>query len=596
MAAVIGSAAFVDAPAKKDVAAAEQETPQAAQASACTLALLEQFLQTSLGASRCNKAGFVPLADVLSASPTLRALTQGSVKALAAAAAGSPADGAVELDVAHAAVRYRGQLERVRLAAERHVATGCILSLADLLKSRPVAARLSALPEAERPQVLQQALRGSATVVVRGQWVMPLDVQRLPGAPKTSALSADACVFQPSWQRAQVKAKSVDAELAGCGEKTVTTPSALGPDGAVATPSRSVLSEPDSEPEVAGSPKDSPPMRLAADGTPEHGSVVGSPEVPPLPGSDDRSRALAAPSTPPAPEAAAPETKGVAVPAAPPTPTSWAAQQRMRRLAASQSGDGVAREIKSILNKLTVEKFAQLSQKLLAIEFRTKDHMELLIQEVFEKATTQHPFIEMYADLCIILHEFFAGHPIAEDPKFTFKRVLLNQCQVAFERNLAPPAVMADLDPEDRIIEETKYKTRMVGNIRLVGELLVRKLIPSKVMLAILDELLSGPTPEALEAAAVLLTVVGPTFDTHESSLRPVFTGLFSRVKHLAASDACESRARCLLKDVIELRDGGWRSERPKRQERPTTLQAVHEKAAAEGAAAPPAGGARLRA
>eukprot|EP00439_Symbiodinium_sp_Y106_P056933 s672_g8.t1 len=200
---------------------------------------------------------------------------------------------------------------------------------------------------------------------------------------------------------------------------------------------------------------------------------------------------------------------------------SWAAKQRRLH----EFGDSVdlnahvARSIKSILNKLTLEKFAKLTQQLLACGISTSSHVEILIHEVFEKATTQHHYIDMYTDLCVLLHEHFTVNPfegagsLQAGRKLTFKRLLLDECQMSFERLLAPPEGLDELAPEERTAAEVGYKTHMLGNIKLVGGLLSRGMLASKVGIAILEELLSNPTPEALESAAALLTTLGPTAD-----------------------------------------------------------------------------------
>jgi hypothetical protein len=201
--------------------------------------------------------------------------------------------------------------------------------------------------------------------------------------------------------------------------------------------------------------------------------------------------------------------------------SSWVARQRLRRsgddaVTASASDSEVVRAIKSILNKLTVEKFSQLVRQLMAIEFHKVRHVQSLIQEVFEKATLQHHFINMYADLCVLLNDFFTESPVAEDPKLVFKRLLLNECQNSFERHLVPPEGLDKLDSDDRTLAEGGYKTRMLGNIKFVGALLSRRMLASKVLIAISEELLSDPTSESLESLAALLTVTGPSFDTDE--------------------------------------------------------------------------------
>lgn len=260
---------------------------------------------------------------------------------------------------------------------------------------------------------------------------------------------------------------------------------------------------------------------------------------------------------------------------------SWAAQQKARKAGDQESGDeeSVVRAIKSILNKLTVEKFVQLFHQLIDCGVTTTRHVEILIQEVFEKATTQHHFIDMYADLCTLCHEHFAEHPIGDDPKFSFKRLLLNQCQASFERHLTPPTGLAEMDPDERVLAEVAYKTKMLGNIKLVGALLSRKMLASKVMLAILEELLGDPTPEALESLACLLSAVGPTFDTPEWVHQPALNAIFMQANNIAQSPTCEPRARCLLKDVLDVRRAGWIDRKPKKIEGPTTLGQVAQMA-----------------
>uniref|UniRef100_A0A7S4SH97 MIF4G domain-containing protein n=1 Tax=Alexandrium monilatum TaxID=311494 RepID=A0A7S4SH97_9DINO len=271
--------------------------------------------------------------------------------------------------------------------------------------------------------------------------------------------------------------------------------------------------------------------------------------------------------------------------------SSWAAQQRARRGtkvvdSGAQDDAEVVRRMKSILNKLTIEKFPVLYQKLLASGIQTAGHAEALIREVFEKATTQHHFVAMYADLCAMLQEHFEKNPVSDDSMFSFRRLLLNECQASFERNLAPPAELDKLDAEERTQVEFKYKTRMIGNIRFVGALLTRKMLASKVMFAIIEELLTHTTPEALESLATLLTVVGPTFDRTEWAYHDLFTTVFKQVKAISEKASCNPRARCLLKDLLDLRQRGWQDTRPKRCEGPTTLQGVAQQVAAEERAA----------
>jgi len=268
----------------------------------------------------------------------------------------------------------------------------------------------------------------------------------------------------------------------------------------------------------------------------------------------------------------------------------WAAQQRTRH-AGERDGDGqqedaeVGRALKSLLNKLTLERFAALSQQIMAVPMTKPEHVQLLIKEIFEKATTQHQYIDMYANLCVLLHGHLTANPVGDASKFSFKRLLLNECQASFERNLGKSDhLLKGLDdPEEKRLQEFRHKSRMLGNMKLIGALLVRKMLAGKVFLAILAELLSGaPSPEALESVAALLTVAGAMFDTRDWAHHATLEGVFDQLQSIIKKPSCNPRVGCLLKDVLDLRARRWQGRRCGQSEAPSTLKEVVFRQAAE--------------
>lgn len=274
-------------------------------------------------------------------------------------------------------------------------------------------------------------------------------------------------------------------------------------------------------------------------------------------------------------------------------PTSWMAQRCQHRTSegpgdgsATPESDGqLARAIRSILNKLTVEKFERLSGKLVKCSIETTGHIDLLLREILDKAAAQHHFVDMYADLCFFLDEFYTEHPIAGNSSLFFRRALRAHCRTTFERLSTPPSGLEGLDAEERSAAEGQYKRRMLGHIRFTGALLVRGLLPAKLLLALLELLFGEATPEAVEAVAALLTVAGPAFDAPSSSLRPTLEEHFARARAIVASSCCAPRSRCLLQDVLDLRASSWRSCRPACQERPSARRAAAERAGGTEAA-----------
>jgi hypothetical protein len=165
----------------------------------------------------------------------------------------------------------------------------------------------------------------------------------------------------------------------------------------------------------------------------------------------------------------------------------------------------------------------------------------------------------MYVDLCVRLDAHFRSKPIEGAD---FRKVLVGECQRTFERNLQVPTFDGILDPEERYEAEVKFKTRMLGNLRFVGELLVKKLLAGKVLLAVAEELLAIGSAEGIEAAATLLTVAGPAFDRSSWTFVPRLHAIFALLRPLSQDPMIPARVRCILKDLLELRSRGWTEKR----------------------------------
>merc|ERR1712224_47842 len=149
-----------------------------------------------------------------------------------------------------------------------------------------------------------------------------------------------------------------------------------------------------------------------------------------------------------------------------------------------KSDHEIVREMKSILNKLTIEKYDTLYRKMLNCGISSVEHVKILIHEVMEKATQQHHFIDMYSQFCAHLHEWFVENNVSNDPKSSFKRILLNECQNSFERYLKP-LDLSGLEGEELVEKKLMYKMTMLGNIKFVGALLQRKMLASSVLIAV---------------------------------------------------------------------------------------------------------------
>ncbi|RPD57735.1 hypothetical protein L227DRAFT_551661 [Lentinus tigrinus ALCF2SS1-6] len=288
-----------------------------------------------------------------------------------------------------------------------------------------------------------------------------------------------------------------------------------------------------------------------------------------------------------------------------------------------ESPEVVDRKVRALLNKLTMARFDSISDQI--IEWANKSEKEKdgrtliqVIRLVFEKATDEATWSEMYARLCRKMMEQISpnvrddgiknaeGKPIAGGQ--LFRKYLLNRCQEDFERGWvakeATAAAAATKATEDQAVkaaneankegEDTfseeyyaaqKAKRQGLGLIKFIGELFKLQMLTERIMHECVKKLLGNvenPEEEEIESLCKLLTTVGQILDTPKA--RAHMDVYFSRMKELTKSPNVNSRMQFMLQDVIELRERKWI---PRNQmAAPTTLAAIHELALKEKAAA----------
>jgi hypothetical protein len=108
------------------------------------------------------------------------------------------------------------------------------------------------------------------------------------------------------------------------------------------------------------------------------------------------------------------------------------------------------------------------------------------------------------------------------------------------------------LEEEEQYEALVKYKTKMLGNIRLIAHLVRRNMLAVKVFLGCAGQLLKIESPETLETLCVLLSTVGDFLRGPKWEDHAVLQGIHRRVKFLSVDVEQSQRIRCLLKDVVE--------------------------------------------
>ncbi|KAG0708599.1 ARM repeat-containing protein [Suillus ampliporus] len=297
---------------------------------------------------------------------------------------------------------------------------------------------------------------------------------------------------------------------------------------------------------------------------------------------------------------------------------------RVRRATFQPDADSpvmVDRKVKGLLNKLMMERFDSISDQIIHWANKSvneKDGRTLIqvIRLVFENATDEAAWSEMYARLCRKMMEQISpevqddgiknteGKPIAGGQ--LFRKYLLHRCRDDFERGWfakeADAAAKASDDhttkaagekkgaeePElfsDKYYAAQKAKRRGLGFVKFIGELFKMQMITEHIMHECAKKLLGSAEnrqEEVIESLSQLFKTAGQLLDTPKACAH--MDVYFTRMKQWGKGLDISPRMQFMLLDVIELRDRKWVSRNAVAA--PTMIAAFHDLAAEEKVAA----------
>ncbi|KAG5534410.1 hypothetical protein RHGRI_022510 [Rhododendron griersonianum] len=227
----------------------------------------------------------------------------------------------------------------------------------------------------------------------------------------------------------------------------------------------------------------------------------------------------------------------------------------------------VLKTVKGILNELTPENFDLLKDQLIDSGITTADILKGVTSLIFDKAILNPRVCPLYAQLCSHLHEKLPPFPFDEpDGKITFKRVLLNNCQEAFEGTDKIREELTQMTSSEQELERRDnnrlIKIHNLGNICLIGELWKQKMVPEKIVHHIVQKLLGHDTktcPEEgnVEAICEFFNTIGKKLEETPTSQH--FNDIyFSQLKELSTNPQLAPQLRSMVRDVIDLRASNW--------------------------------------
>ncbi|RKP03118.1 hypothetical protein CXG81DRAFT_9956, partial [Caulochytrium protostelioides] len=250
------------------------------------------------------------------------------------------------------------------------------------------------------------------------------------------------------------------------------------------------------------------------------------------------------------------------------------------------------RAIKSLLNKLTLERFDAIAEQIAKVGIPDDEALASVIDLIYEKALDETHFASMYARLCQYLVENLSRFEPWIEATLTrnqVRRAMVLRCQNQFY-NDEKIADTAELEEElrqarqniDELTAEQKEafvkrqedvfkaKRRVLGNVRFVGEIFAMGLLSARIVLRcatqIYDKVKVTPDDGEMETLCNLLTRAGPTLETttmpNPNATQPnapsilcsdLLNKMFQDLAPLAQDKRFSSRIRFMLMDLFEL-------------------------------------------
>lgn len=205
----------------------------------------------------------------------------------------------------------------------------------------------------------------------------------------------------------------------------------------------------------------------------------------------------------------------------------------------------------------------KLCQHLVAVNFYNVATLNAFVSRNFELALMEPNLCE----LCAISFFHLADtlpNLIQDNEVISFKNLLLDKCHKEFESRCERDQDNKKQYDKERKEKRSKAKRRMLGNIRLIGELYKKGMLTERRIHEYINKLLGGeskdPNEEDIEALCKLMSTIGVMIDHPKGKEHT--DSYFERMRFLSNNMNLSPRVKLMLKRVIDLRKNKWQHRR----------------------------------
>lgn len=210
--------------------------------------------------------------------------------------------------------------------------------------------------------------------------------------------------------------------------------------------------------------------------------------------------------------------------------------------------ENLLKQFRSILNKITPKNFDVLLVQVKEMKIEKPQHVDELINLVFEKAVAEPNFKECYTKLCQQISKMYQPPPNSSTRSdFDFKRKLITRVQHEF--NTCIEISQKNVGDFESEVDYDSVRKRAIGSVQFVGELFNFELLSLKIMKSCAHNLLNCGTELAVELMCKLLSTIGSKM---EKSVREL---MIRQVREVVMSKKQKypSRIRFMVLDLEDM-------------------------------------------
>jgi hypothetical protein len=229
----------------------------------------------------------------------------------------------------------------------------------------------------------------------------------------------------------------------------------------------------------------------------------------------------------------------------------------------------LCRSVQRLLNKVCPENLDALVPQFSCIPANNSSELGFVIGLILQRARLDPHYIETYADLMLRLDGSWQ-----DKTPTTFRQLLLKSCREAYEAlpssfEAAAAEERAANAPENLEFPMKKTKDNILAFMRLLGNLFLRDLIPTRVIGFVMNDLVDHrpdgllPFDHHVECACVLVASVGASLngDPHGRVVLPQILTRLQELRNAKTEDGSEcysKRLQFTMQDTLDLRDAAW--------------------------------------